>query len=75
MTELSVDDCQLNEDVVVVMQFQRLVNCVPSFSYCEAVPSFHRRIIITVCTGRSQARQDNEDRRVLAASDHGRTSS
>ena len=64
LTELSVDDWQPNEDSRC---------CRDAVS--ETAAQQFRAGIDAVCTWRIQARQANKDRRVIAASDHDRTSS
>jgi len=68
---LSVDGWQLNEHAVV-MRSQRLVINVPPDTVEQCHPGIGASSY-TVCTQCAQARQANEGRRVVAASDHGRT--
>ena len=60
--------------LVVVMRSQRLVTSVPPDTVEQCRPGIGASSY-TVCTWCAQARQANEGRRVVAASDHGRTSS
>jgi len=73
VAELSVDGWQPNEDDVVT-QSQRLVPSVLSDTAEQCRPGVDASSC-RVCTWRTQPRQASEDRRVVAASDHGRTSS
>jgi len=70
---LSIDGWQPNEDAVV-MRSQRLVTTVPPDTVQQCRPGIGASSH-TVCTWCAQARQANEGRHVVAASDHGRTSS
>jgi len=65
--DMSVDGWSPNEDVVV-MQFQRLVHSEPpntAEQYCSHIGA----PLCRVCIWRSQARQTNEGRHVIAAWD------